>query len=558
MTLSYALLAALFTFAPPLIAGTDPADIAQIRFLGAYSSGLFNASGGEIAAWSPQSKHLYVTNATQGLAMLEIANPANPSQLDLVRQFGINSVAVHGDLVAMCWMPKSKGAPGEVRFFDLALKQIATIKVGYGPDMIAFTPDGKTLLVANEAEPSDDGAEDPAGSISVIDLSHGPAKATIQEATFDSFEARAAELRASGVHAPMPKRTLAQQLEPEYIVVGKDGKTAYVTLQEANAVAILDIATAKITAILPLGVKDFGATGVGLDASDKDNRIAISQWPVRGMYQPDSIAYFQENDREYLVTANEGEPFDYPFYTEVQRVSKLKNTKDPSKPALDPARFPLAVDGGDGFAQKDLLKPDGIGRLEVSDACGDTDQDGDYDELVCFGARSASIWRIVPATNSTPMRLELAWDSGSEMERTVRDRMPTVFNADNRKNPSRDERSDVRGPEPEGVAVATISGRRMIFVGLERTGGVMMWDASTPSKPIFAGYFNRRDPAVDLDVDAKGDKIPDTLADVGDLGPEGLLIIPADSSPTKRPIIVVCNEVSGTVSLFDIAIAPAK
>ncbi|GDY05350.1 hypothetical protein LBMAG51_01370 [Phycisphaerae bacterium] len=326
-------------------------------------------------------------------------------------------------------------------------------------------------------------------------------------------------------------------------------------MQEANALAVLDIAAAKITAILPFGLKDFSAAGVGLDASDKENRTTISPWPIRGMYQPDTVACFTCDGQEYLVTANEGESFEYPFYNETQRVSKLKNSKDKTKPALDPTRVPLSAEGEDGHSQSDLLKSDAIGRLEVSEACGDTDQDGDYDDLVCFGARSASIWRIVPATGEAQTRIELTWDSGSEMERTLRDRMPLAFNADNRKNSSQDDRSDARGPEPEGVAVAMISNHRIIFVGLERAGGVMMWDATNPTKPIFAGYFNRRDTSIDLTVDVDGDKVPDKLADVGDLGPEGLLVIPASSSPTKRPILVVCNEVSGTLSLFDITVA---
>ena len=555
MTLIPIIFASVSSFFSPPLAGTAPSDIAQVKFLGAYSSGLFNESACEISAWSPDSKRLYVTNSAQGLSMVDISDQANPLRISMTRQFGITSVATYGNLVAMCWIPKSKEVQGEVRFFDLAMKQIGAIKVGFGPDMLTFTPDGKTLLVANEAEPSDDGAEDPAGSISVIDLSQGAEKATLRNASFDAFESRATELRAAGVHAPMPGRSFIQQLEPEYIAASEDGTRAFITLQEANALAVLDIAEAKIIAILPFGLKDFSAAGVGLDASDKENRTIISPWPIRGMYQPDTVAYFKCDGQEYLVTANEGESFEYPFYNETQRVSKLKNSKDKTKPALDPTRFPLSAEGEEGHSQSDLLKSDAIGRLEVSEACGDTDQDGDYDDLVCFGARSASIWRIVPATGDAQTRLELTWDSGSEMERTLRDRMPLAFNADNRENSSQDDRSDARGPEPEGVTVAMISDHRIIFVGLERAGGVMMWDATNPTKPIFAGYFNRRDTSIDLAVDVDGDKVPDKLADVGDLGPEGLLVIPASSSPTKRPILVVCNEVSGTLSLFDITVA---
>lgn len=550
-----ALTAVISLVAPPPIVGTDPSDIVQVECLGAFSSDLFDASGGEIAVFSEKSKRLYITNAAQGIAKVDLSTPSATNRDAFVRQFGVNSVAVHGDVVAACWAPKFEGAQGEVRFFDLDLKPTGSIKVGFQPDMIVFTPDGKTLLAACEAEPSDDGVEDRAGSISIIDLSGGVASAKVREANFDAFEARAQELRNAGVHLPMPGRSLMQQLEPEYIAMSTDGARAYVTLQEANAIAVVDVRNATVTAILPLGLKDFSVSGVGLDASDKDTRATITPWPVHAMYQPDSLAFFTHNGSSYLATANEGEPRDHPFYSEVQRVSKLKNSKDSTAPALDTARFPLAVESGDGYAQKDLLNAKAIGRLEVSEARGDLDGDGDFDQLVCFGGRSVSIWKIIEDSAGCATSLELVWDSGSAIERTVRDRMPKAFNADNRANPSRDARSDVRGPEPEGLTIANIDGRRILFVGLERTGGVMSWEISDPAQPIFAGYFNRRDPAVDLDIDEDGDKMPDQLEAIGDLGVEGVLVIPAQSSPTKRPILVLCNEVSGTVSLFDLRLA---
>ena len=551
------LITVLCFVAPPPIVGTDPSDIVQVEYLGAFSSDLFDASGGEIAAFSEKRKRLYVTNAAQGIAMVDVSNPRAPNREALVRQFGVNSVAVHDDVVAICWAPKFERANGEVRFFDLDLKPTGSVKVGFQPDMIVFTPDGKTLLAACEAEPSDDGVEDHSGSISIIDLTGGIASASVRDATFDAFAGRCQELRDAGVHLPMLGRSLMQQLEPEYIAISTDGTRAYVSLQEANAIAVVDVRNAVVTAILPLGLKDFSASGVGLDASDKDVRATITPWPVHAMYQPDSIAFFSHNGRSYLATANEGDPHDHPFFSEVQRVSKLKNSKDSTAPALDPTRFPLVVESGDGYAQKDLLNAKAIGRLEVSEARGDLDGDGDFDQLVCFGGRSVSVWKVIEDVSGCATSLELEWDSGSAIERTVRDRMPKAFNADNRSNPSRDARSDVRGPEPEGLTIANIDARRILFVGLERTGGVMSWDISDPAKPIFAGYLNRRDPGVDLDIDEDGDKMPDHLEAIGDLGVEGVMVIPAQSSPTTRPILVLCNEVSGTVSLFDLRVGQA-
>ena len=42
------------------------------------------------------------------------------------------------------------------------------------------------------------------------------------------------------------------------------------------------------------------------------------------------------------------------------------------------------------------------------------------------------------------------------------------------------------------------------------------------------------------------------LATAGDLGPEGLVFIPAAQSPNGRPLLVVGNEVSGTTAVLQL------
>jgi hypothetical protein len=483
---------------------------------------------------------------------------------------GISSVAVHGEWVAVCRGASNSSAAGEVAILDHSLKEVATVPVGYGPDMLTFTPDGRTLLVANEAEPSEDGTIDQPGTVSIIDLAGGASKASVRHVTFDEFEGQRGALAARGLHAPMPGRSMCQQLEPEYIAASPDGRWAFVALQEANAIAIIDVANARCIAIEPLGLKDFGAPGIGLDPSDKDGGPAIACWPVHGLYQPDSLACFMHGDELYVASANEGEPREHAFWSEVRRISELKH-RDGTSPALDPATFPASAPAdapGTGPLRTPaaLVSEAGAGRLQVSAAAGDTDGDGDYDRLVTFGGRSASLWRVRRGSTGLPTGLELVWDSGSAIERTVLDRMPAAFNADHDRANSADARSDMRGPEPEGLAVGDVGGCRFLCVGLERCGGVIAWDISDPRAPALATYANRRDPATGTikarqggqpGTAREGPAAPDPIDAAGDLGPEGILLIPASQSLTRAPMLVVCNEVSGTLTVLELGVPHA-
>src|SRR5690606_36652029 len=103
--------------------------------------------------------------------------------------------------------------------------------------------------------------------------------------------------------------SVARDMEPEYIAVSDDSATAWVSLQENNAFAKLDIASATITDILPLGYKDYGQEGNAIDASDEDGEkgaplLNFQLWPgVVGMYHPDAIASYSVDGKTYLVSA---------------------------------------------------------------------------------------------------------------------------------------------------------------------------------------------------------------------------------------------------------------
>lgn len=484
----------------------------RMELAGTYSTGVFDEGAAEIPAYAPSFKRLFVVNgAINGIDVLDISDPNDPhpvpglSPIRLADYGSPNSVAVKNGIVAVAVEAPTVTDPGTVRFYRPDGTFLNAVTVGALPDMLLFSKDGKTVLVANEGEP--DGGLDPEGSISIIDLSKGVRRATATTAGFSAFNAMRAELQAKGVRFPDPAATVAQDVEPEYVALSPDGRKAWVTLQENNALAVVDVTAGAVTDIIPLGTKNHSRVGSGLDASDEDGRINIRPWPVRGMYMPDAIVAFEAEGRTWLITANEGDD-----RGETARVADLP---------LDPEKFPQA-------STQQL--ENNLGRLTVSQVDGDTDGDGDFDKLFAYGARSFSIW----SGNG-----KLVHDSGDLIEKLTARAFPDDFNPDNSENDSFDLRSDNKGPEPEGVAVGAIDGRTYAFVGLERIGGVMSFDVTNPRSPRFVQYVNNRNFA--------GDPASGTA---GDLGPEGLLFIPSWLAPTGVPLLVVANEVSGTTSLY--------
>ena len=253
----------------------------------------------------------------------------------------------------------------------------------------------------------------------------------------------------------------------------------------------------------------------GLDASDADNKITIRQWPLKGMYLPNGIASFQSGKQTYLISANEGDAREYPAFTETVRIGS-------ADVVLDPVKFPNAAT---------LKNSANLGRLNITNTMGRNPDTGFYEELFAFGARSFSIW------NDSG---KLIFDSGDAFERITAETFPSNFNASNTNN-TFDNRSDDKGPEPEGVVVGNVFGKPYAFIGLERIGGVVVYDISNPAAPSFVQYVNNRNFTAAPDT-------PEAL----DLGPEGLLFISARDSPKGRPLLVVGNEISGTTTIFEI------
>ncbi|NEO58374.1 MAG: alkaline phosphatase [Okeania sp. SIO3B5] len=511
--------------------------------VGTYATGVFDESASRITAFDPNSERLFVVNDDSlAIDVLDISNPKTPDldfsiDLGLFGNFGgVNSVAYSKDIFAVAVENEIITDPGEVLFFNKDGDRLNQVTVGALPDLLTFTQDGTKLLVANEAEPDGylQGDVDPEGSVSIIDLSNGVGNLTQGDVTFagfNDFNAQVDQLRAEGVRIFGPGSTVAQDLEPEAIAISEDGKTAWVTLQENNAIGILDVETATFTDIVALGFKDHNLPGNGIDGSDQDGVVNIDNYPVFGMYQPDEIASYTVGGKTYLVTANEGDSRDYDGFNEETEVAEED---------LDPQAFPNA----------DILQQDDtIGRLEITNTLGDTDNDGEFEELYAFGSRSFSIWDEKGA---------LVFDSGDDLEQITAKLFPEFFNSNNDENDSFDNRSDNKGPEPEGVAIGQIGNRTLAFIGLERIGGFITYDVSNPLAPKFISYTNNRDFSVEFDLDDEEDPDPtdEQLAAVGDLGPEGLTFISAEDSPNGKALLVVANEVSGTTTLYEINSVP--
>jgi hypothetical protein len=496
----------------------------KMRHLGSFDVDPTTNATAEITAYDPVSKRLFTTNISQNrLEVLDFKDPnaiAKVSSIDMSSYGGgLNSVAFANGTVAVAVDDSVITNPGKIVFFDINGNYVNALQVGALPDHVNFTPDASKLLVANEAEPATDYSVDPEGSVSVIDMTPGVAaltQANVTQIGFTQFNADSAALVAAGVRIFGPGSTVAQDLEPEFVTVSDDGNTAWVTLQDNNAVAVIDLQTNTATAILALGTKDWATANFSLDASDQAPGIFFNNWNVKGMYQPDAIAYWNAGGTGYLITANEGDAREWDANNEILRVNS-------SAYKLDPVAFPDAAY---------LKRPELLGRLNVTTASGDTDGDGDFDEIHTLGGRSVSIWNAETGA--------LVWDSGDDLERiTAADPVyGAMFNASNSNN-TRKNRSDDKGPEPEGVALGTINGRNYAFTALERIGGVLVYDVTNPEAPEYVQWINTR-------------ALGSTAG--GDLGPEGIIFIPKAQSPNQRDLIVVSNEVSGTLSVFEIEV----
>lgn len=496
-----------------------PSHQVQLNYLGSFDPSGNNSSSTEIVVHDPSTQRLFtISSITDVFDIIDFSNPAIPSVVKIVNMAsygGITSIAVKNGIIAAASPNTDPQQNGSVVFFDINGNFLKQVTVGALPDMVTFSPDGTKVVTANEGEPNDAYTIDPEGTISIIDISGGIGNLTQSNVTtlnFNNFESQLTSLMAGGLRKVRTNNTLSQDLEPEYVTISSDSQKAWVTLQENNAIAEINLVTKTITGIWGLGKKDMSISGNGFDASDNNGEVLIANWPVKAYYVPDAVQNYKVGNTNYIVTANEGDEKDLSGFSERTTVGANSYT-------LDPVLFP----------NSNILKASyNLGRFRVSSATGNTDGDAEFEEIAALGARSFSIFNADTK--------QIVYDSGDQFERYIAANHPLIFNTDNESNGVKN-RSRAKGPEPEGVALGNINGQTYAFITLERTGGVMVYNITDPNNPTFTDYKHSRS----------------TSAYGGDNGPEGIIYIAPENTTTNKGYVIIANEISGTLSMYEVA-----
>jgi hypothetical protein len=469
----------------------DPSSYQQIS-----SITLGGVGSAEITVYDPVTKRLFAVNngTVNKIDVIDLSNPASIkliSSISLTNYGGsVNSLDVYDGKLAAAIESSDKQAAGKVVVFNTSTySEIKVITVGALPDMVCYSPDGKYILTANEGEPNDAYTNDPEGSVSIIKTSDY----SVRTVNFAALQSQESSLTSKGFRIYGPGKSFLKDIEPEYITVSDDSRTAWVTLQENNGIAELDIVNGVFKKIIPLGFKHYGNAGNEADLSDRDSKIEFNTLynGVYGMYQPDAIAFVKHSGVPYLFTANEGDAREYAGFAEMSRVNA-------SAIVLDPVRFPNAS----------TLKTDAIlGRLNISKTLGDADADGDMDSLFSLGARSFSVWNALTGG--------LVFDSKNELDKKAQ----TLGIYD-------DGRSDDKGTEPEAITIGRIGSKKIAIIGLERADAFAIYDITNPVSPVFVKIFPTGD------------------------APEGVLFISASKSPIGQSLIVVSSENDGSIKVY--------
>ena len=527
------------------INGVNANSVLNISLVG---RGVLNAQSpegaAEIVAYQASKKWIYAINSSGDDAVINILPADTFDTAALVKdnegvisatnltsvitlslnehtQGDANSIAIdeNNNLLAVAMAAKSTGDAGQIAFYDISGDSpvfIKNVTVGFLPDMVTFTHDGAKAVVANEGEPSGDYSIDPEGSISIIDITNNVIADTAINIDFKAYNNKQTELEAQGVVFANPNgrtingnlinTTVAMDLEPEYVSISKDNKYAYVSIQENNALAIVNLQDNSLE-LKGLGFKDWSS--LQLDASDKDGGV------------------------NFKVTANEGDAREYFFDTadEADCIAKggLDYYEDDGCLAyIDESRAEdLNLATNFDYLNND---DDDIGRLKVTTIKGDTNNDGQYESLYAYGARSFTIW------DSNGL---VVFDSGDDIGRITASVHGEAFNNNEDENKG-DSRSDDKGAEPEALTIGKIDDRTFAFIGLERMGGIMVYDITNPYNVQFEDYFYNRGLIKDANI-------------TGDLAPEGMEFVPAEQSATGNPLLIVGNEISGSIAVWEIA-----
>ncbi len=490
--------------------------------LSRYDSNMTNADGGvmEIVDYNTKTGWAYAINGQTGnLTAIPLDKVSNTGKVELLdgNDIDIKSLVeedgfIYGDMTSVAVSPDNTMLAAAVQAAgyndngravifncnnDGTLTFVRTIETGVQPDMITFTPDGTKILTANEGEPREGyeaPAVDPEGSVTIIDT----ASWTATNAGFASFNHDT--LAASGV-VLKKGATPSADLEPEYIAANNE--KAYVTLQEANSVAVLDLETKAFTGVYSLGTVDYSTVKIDLSKADEDANKKYSPdnyKNVFGLRMADGISTYQSNGKTYIVTANEGDSREWGSY----------------------------INESEGK----LTSVSGIETDKKVTFLDTSDYDGiEEGKTYLFGSRSVTVFEV------TDSGVVPVFDSGADFEEKTAAYLPDYFNTSN-DSIEIDDRSNKKGPEAESVTIGTVGDKTYAFVTLERIGGIMIYDITNCENIKYVNYINSRDFSTELGVDNS---------------PEGLKFITPDDSPTGNALLLAACEVGGTVAVYELA-----
>jgi len=416
---------------------------------------------------------------------------------------GIDIDTVH-DRIAVSLQAADYKSNGQIAILSYDGTLLAYYEAGVQPGMVVFTKDGNKLLSANEGEPRNgygSGEEDPAGSVTIIDFGQEtPQAATVGFASFDSEKLAGKGVLFSKIGGSI--LSAEKDLEPEDIVITDDGSKAYVSLQEANAVAVLDLNQNRFTEIKSLGFTDLSKTENAVDVQE-DGKYSPKQYKdAYAVRMPDGLALFEQGGKTYLLTANEGSPKEW-------------GTK-----------------GKDGYftndAMKNLSATDGTEGNKVHALDSQVTAGLEEGKTYLFGGRSFSIFDTEG--------MELVYDSANEIEKKTAETFGAYFNCSDADNVC-DSQSPKSGPEPGTATVGKVGGRTYAFIGLGQIGGIMVYDVTVPNESKFVSYINSRDFSGKV---------------AGDVSPEELDFVLANDAAGKQPMVLAACDGSGTLAGYTV------
>ncbi len=500
--------------------------------IGGYTSGMSCLDGGvtEILSYDYVNHKAWVVNGMAGtLEILDLSELDKDSTVTSVSidigamaeetadgfSYGdMTSVSINSEagIVAVALQHSEYDKNGYVALLSVEGELLAILEAGCQPDMVTFTPDKSKILAANEGEPRNgygDNVTDPCGSVTVIEVNYDSlSDSGCTNVDFTAFDNYRNELTESGVL--FVKDALPSvDFEPEYIAA--DNSKAYITLQESNAIAVLDIESLSYDGVYPLGFKDLSLEENAVDLIKDGSYLTNIYENTVGAYMPDGISIYSYDGITYLLTANEGDAREWGT-EENAYCNEIKTV----------------LTASDGTVAENIRVLDSA----VTDGIPEG-------KTVLYGGRSFSIYR------ADENGLTQVFDSGSQFEAITAEFSSEYFNCSNDDNET-DSRSPKKGPEPESVVVGSIGNRTYAFVALERFGGIAAYDITIHENTEFAGYVNTRDFSEEMELNNEHTHFE------SDISPEGLCFVTAENSPTGTPLLLAAFEVSGTVAAYSV------